>query len=245
MVVETNADETHREMLGCELTHRIKNSLAVVSAIARLSLRSCGRQDLDGFLGRLAALPLAQDMLLSHQWEYGELGQIVRQTIAALGMKERIDVHGDYVAFNPNSVFAYTLTIHELVTNAIKHGALSVPGGRVGVTWSAVGDARDRIHFIWRERGGPPVKPPEHSGFRATLLGKLLAADLGNSQVQLDFHPDGLCRDRRSHAKILGGDDRMIGQPHLAFKRCCWPGADICRPGRSRTRLGASYKLED
>ena len=192
VVVETNADVTHREVLGRELTHRIKNMLAVVSAIARLSLRSCNKQDLNGFHGRLSALALAQDMLLSHQWEYGELGEIVQQTVKSLGMEERVDVHGEYVALSPNSVFAYTLTIHELLTNAIKHGSLSVPEGRVEINWSVASDARDRIHFVWRERGGPPVKPPEQTGFGATLLGKLLAADLGNSPVQLHFNPDGL-----------------------------------------------------
>lgn len=190
-VVETNVDVTDRELLSRELNHRVKNTLAVISAIAQFSLRSCNKDELQSFSGRLAALALAQDLLVSREWEYGELGDVVRQTISTFGVAEHVDIEGEYFALNSKSVVAYTLAIHELITNAMKYGSLSLPGGRIRIRWSIGGSDNDRLSFTWEEVGGPLVRPPDQTGFGTKLIGKLLVADLG-APLELHFNTEGL-----------------------------------------------------
>jgi two-component sensor histidine kinase len=99
---------------------------------------------------------------------------VVRRELASFS--GRISIDGPRVFLKPNAVQGFTLVLHELATNAAKHGALSAPGGKIFVSWSVQGNATEpSLRFAWKERGGPPAKPPKHRGFGSILLEKALS----------------------------------------------------------------------
>jgi PAS domain S-box-containing protein len=190
-VVEINTDVTLRETLARELHHRVKNTIAVVCGIARISLTSIKDSDeFKSFDARLRALAQAQDMLLENKWAHGELGEIIERCAASFGVKDRLRLSGGEIRLMPSSVLAYTLAIHELMTNSIKHGALSCAEGRVCLNWGAHGTTH-KIHLIWREEHGPKVSPPTRMGSGMKLIEKLLKSELGDAPLEMRFDPDG------------------------------------------------------
>ena len=200
-MVGTNADvterkvwEEHQRLLINELNHRVKNTLAIVQAIAFQSFRA-GAMPADareGFEGRLAALSAAHDVLTRQSWEAGSIRNIVAEATAPHHAGDgRLTAEGPDVDLEPKTAVALALAMHELATNAVKHGALSSPGGRVDIGWEV---ADGRLSIVWRESGGPPVRPARKQGFGARLLEQGLSAELAGS-VTLDFRPEGLvCR---------------------------------------------------
>ncbi|HUO92227.1 MAG TPA: HWE histidine kinase domain-containing protein [Rhizomicrobium sp.] len=186
VVIETNTDVTQREMLSHELIHRVKNTVAIVQALARLSFSD--QASYREFSRRLMALGRAHDELLRHHWEHGDLHHILQRTLESFGVLDRASIDGPSVVLKPTAVVAYSLAFHELTTNAVKHGAFSVPAGRVSVQWRLLGD--QRIYLIWQERGGPPVSAPAKGGFGKRLLESVLSRELG-APVQLRFEPTG------------------------------------------------------
>ena len=190
-VVETNTDVTQREILARELHHRVKNTIAVVCGIARISLTSIKDTDeFKSFDARLRALAQAQDLLLENRWAHGELSEIIERCAASFGVRDRLRLSGEEIRLMPSSVLAYTLAIHELMTNSIKHGALSVANGRVCLTWGAH-DTTHKIHLIWREEDGPKVSPPTRFGSGVRLIERLLRSELGDAPLEMRFDPDG------------------------------------------------------
>ena len=143
------------------------------------------------FEERLNALSDANELLVQRSWSKGYLDEVIGATAARFGVEDRIRWRGPVVVLPPGSVIAYGLAFHELATNALKYGALSVPGGRIAVEWSFPEDKPGHIHLIWKETGGPTVQPPEKRGFGVRLIERALASDLG-TPVQLRFEPDGL-----------------------------------------------------
>lgn len=200
-MVGTNMDVTDRKvaearqrLLINELNHRVKNTLAIVQAIARQSFRpeATPRDAVEAFEGRLAALSAAHDVLTRQSWEAAPIGVIVAEAVAPHhGGDGRLTVEGPSVDLEPKTAVALGLAMHELATNAVKHGALSTPAGRVEVRWTTAGGLLD---LTWRETGGPAVSPPRRRGFGVRLLEQGLAEELGGS-VRLEFLPEGLiCR---------------------------------------------------
>ncbi len=111
---------------------------------------------------------------------------------AGAGVDARIEIAGPACELPPQKALAMTLGLHELATNARKYGALATPAGRLSVTWSVAGAGGERrVTLVWRESGGPPVVPPERTGFGTRLLRRSLGADLDGT-VQLEFDPAGL-----------------------------------------------------
>jgi PAS domain S-box-containing protein len=195
-VVGTNIDitdrksaESHQRLLINELNHRVKNTLAIVQALARQSLRTPGvdRAAVENFEGRLGALASAHDVLTRQNWESVAVGGVVAEALAP-HHDGRLTAEGPAVDLTPKAAVALALAMHELATNAVKHGALSAPAGRVEVRW-AVEDGRLRLS--WREQGGPPVSPPARRGFGVRLLERGLSDEL-RGRVRLDFRPEGL-----------------------------------------------------
>lgn len=188
-VTERRAFEERRELLIRELNHRVKNTLALVQAIAHQSFR----QDVDGtsaqenFMARLRTLAGAHDLLTRDQWEGVTLAELVR---AATGVMDttRIDAAGDALVITPKSAVALAMALHELGTNAVKYGALSTNEGRIEIRWT-LND--DRFHLHWREYGGPPVTAPERRGFGIKMIERALASDLG-ARVSVEFDSDGV-----------------------------------------------------
>jgi two-component sensor histidine kinase len=140
---------------------------------------------------RLIALAAAHDVLSREQWKDAELSDIALEVMAPYDHGGRVVVRGPQARIAPKSAITLSMALHELATNAAKYGALSVPEGRVELSWRR---EADRVLLEWRERGGPPVGSPKLSGFGSLLLGRVLAAQLGRA-AQLLYEPEGLtCR---------------------------------------------------
>jgi PAS domain S-box-containing protein len=185
-------DEKRIRLMMRELTHRSKNLLAVIQAMARKTASVSG--DMDGFIAafsaRLRAMAAAHDLLVSQSWNGADLGDLLRasvaQTIAPTA--EQVKIDGPPLMLSPDTAQNLGLAFHELATNASKYGSLSTDAGELSVSWTM---ADSRIRIVWREIGGPPVSPPERRGFGRVLLERLIGATL-NGSVTLDFRPEGL-----------------------------------------------------
>jgi two-component sensor histidine kinase len=177
-----------------ELNHRSKNLLTVISGMARLIARDA--RDLKHFNirfnARLQALARCQDLLIDNDWKPASLAEVVRSQTEPFALG-RIDISGDMVMLATETIQPLSLLLHELATNAAKHGALSAPEGRVTVRWTVSVDAAGRrtLSLAWQERGGPAVEAPAGAGFGTTVIRETCVQSLGGT-VQLDYLPAGL-----------------------------------------------------
>ena len=170
-VTERKRAEEHQHLLIGELHHRTQNIFAVIQAVANRSL--AGERTLEEarhvFLNRLHALSRTYTTLTEGAWRGAALERILRDELAAFS--ERADIGGDPVWIQPSAAQTFALIFHELATNAIKHGSLSVPGGQLSARWSVTGEPEaQEFSFHWRERGGPKVTPPARKGYGQTIL---------------------------------------------------------------------------
>lgn len=175
-----------------ELHHRIKNTLATVTAIAAQSLRTAtsiehAQQAIEG---RLIALGRAHDLLLQVRWANASLFETVRGAIRPFDEKgaERFSLAGPDIGITSAAVIALAMTLNELCTNTTKFGALSMPSGRVSIAWK-IDDATQRLNFTWRESGGPVVLSPTRRSFGTRMM-EALGLQL-NGQVHLAYEPGG------------------------------------------------------
>lgn len=173
--------EEHREIVISELSHRTKNLLTIVQAVARMTAR--GAIDPDAFRktleDRLTALGRVNDLLTGSRWTAVPLGVLVDAEIAPFGdqVAARVICSGPEVLVPAAIGPSLALVVHELLTNAVKYGALSSTEGKVHLEWRNIGSA---IHVDWREIGGPPVNPaPSRRGFGSRLINTILKRDLG------------------------------------------------------------------
>jgi two-component sensor histidine kinase len=191
-VTERKESEAHLRLLMRELTHRSKNLLAVIQAMARQTARHAGSIGgfLDQFSARLQALAASHDLLVRESWHGASLSELIQSQMAIFkGSGEaQVVIDGAPVALKPEAAQTLGLALHELAINAAKFGALSVPSGRVSITWAMRGQA---IELEWREQNGPPVKPRRKKGFGSMVIERNLANAL-DATVNLEFAPDGL-----------------------------------------------------
>jgi PAS domain S-box-containing protein len=186
--------EKQRDMMFAELNHRVKNTLAVVQAIAHQSLSGPARTpEVMNYLSRISALAKAHNILTRSNWEATPLMQLATSTLAATANERAsFDFHGPNILLSPKQTLAIAMALHELHTNAMKYGSLARQTGMVRLTWEASGEASDRhLKLVWREEGGDRVSPPSRRGFGRVLIEEVLAADLGG-KVSLTFPPEGL-----------------------------------------------------
>lgn len=185
----------HRILLLNELNHRIKNTLATVQSIAEQTLR-LGSVDLatrETLTGRLMALSKAHDVLVEESWAGANLADVVAEAVAAYQSgSSRLDIDGPPVRLNSSLAVSISMALHELATNAVKYGALSVSEGRVTIGWTDAHDSEGRrfLTLLWRERDGPPVSPPVRQGFGARLLSRVFGESGGGAR--LDFATAGV-----------------------------------------------------
>ncbi len=183
-----------RKFLLRELDHRCKNTLAAVQSIADQTLRRASSPEhfVEAFNGRIGALGRAHELLTRGAWGNAKLSEVVGQALTpfcgAPGLT--IAVSGPSIALTPEIAVTMHLMVHELAVNATKHGALSVEGGRLDVSWS-IDHGEAALDFRWIERGGPPVKAPEVRGFGSRLIEQGVVKDLGG-RSQMQFDPEGL-----------------------------------------------------
>ncbi|MGH7046444.1 MAG: chemotaxis protein CheB [Stellaceae bacterium] len=164
------AAEEQQKVLAAELSHRVKNTLAVVSSIAERSL-SDGEAKTD-LIARFHALGHTHEVLSQGGWIEASLRELIMEEIAphAAGNGGNIKVDGPPVMLKPQAALFFTMVIHELTTNAAKHGALSVPGGRVEVVWNIADHSPPGIELSWRESGGPKIDGVAKRGFGLELI---------------------------------------------------------------------------
>jgi PAS domain S-box-containing protein len=195
-ITERVRQEEHQRLLVNELNHRVKNTLAIVHAMVSQTLRNCSdnARAAEMIESRLQALAATHDVLTRMKWKGATVGEIVRTTIGhCLDVDpSRFEVDGDDDAcLDPRRAVALSMALHELCTNAMKYGALSVPDGRVRIHWSRHGDGAGRLVLDWNEHDGPPVAEPGYRGFGSRLLEKGLSHDLAG-EVALSFLPGGV-----------------------------------------------------
>ncbi|HYH21095.1 MAG TPA: HWE histidine kinase domain-containing protein [Azospirillum sp.] len=189
-VTERRRADEAQELLVREVDHRAKNVLAVVQAVVRLTDADTKEGFLDAVDGRISALARTHTLLARSRWEGADIGTLVDEELAAYRSAGRVNRAGPSLVLSAGAAQAIGMVLHELATNAAKHGALSVPDGRVGVSWSVAADGG--LTLVWEEAGGPPASAPTRRGFGSRLV-------RGNVETQLrgraafDWHVEGLC----------------------------------------------------
>ncbi|WP_426959592.1 sensor histidine kinase [Muricoccus radiodurans] len=185
-----------QDMLVLEMSHRVRNMLAVVQAIAMQTLRTAGslEEARRGIVARLRAVARANDVLLDRPGGPARAGMATlaraMAELHAAADSGRFALTGPDLPLQPSAALAMGLALHELATNAAKYGALSVPGGRVMLDWDIVEEGRT-LRLEWREEGGPPVRPPTRRGFGTRLIEDNLARTLG-ARTATEYGRDGL-----------------------------------------------------
>jgi two-component sensor histidine kinase len=201
LAVIVDVDEEKRAaerqaLLTREVDHRAKNMLAVVQAALRLTRAD----DVPGFVraieGRVAALARAQMLLAADHWSGADLLSLLRGELTAFldrkGSGPQVALHGPRLSLPAEATQPLSMAIHELATNATKHGALSSSGGLVVVEWEVRRDQADMLELRWAETGGPPPEgPPTRHGFGSRVLNGTLRSQLGGS-VSMAWLPTGL-----------------------------------------------------
>jgi two-component sensor histidine kinase len=189
---EREAADKLQKLILDEMHHRIKNTLATVSAIASQSLRTAtslqhGEQAIEG---RLLALGRAHDLLMQASWANASLLQTVRGATEPYDSQGagHFSIQGPDIAITSGAVIALAMTFNELCTNTTKFGALSVPTGRVDIGWLVDGE-RKRLRLTWTEKDGPPVETPTRRSFGTRMMGSL--GQQLNGQVHLAYEPSG------------------------------------------------------
>lgn len=178
-------------VLSQELAHRVKNTLAIIQAIARFTFAKPerGKEALDDFTSRIQAMGKAHEVLMREQWLSAPLMAVMREALQPLVRDfAQIECNGPELTLGPKHALAMTMVLHELCTNAMKYGALSTPEGRVSIRWTAE-PTDDAVVLLWREQGGPSVSPPAHLGFGSTLIKRGFGSEFDS--VTLSYPPEG------------------------------------------------------
>ncbi|MBO0734422.1 MAG: PAS domain S-box protein, partial [Methylocapsa sp.] len=190
-ISEQKHAEEHLQLLLNELNHRVKNTLATVQAIASQSMRTIPRENFEIFSDRLVALSRAHDLLTQSNWKAAGLREIIGQSLApfyAIGLGGRLTMEGPSVLIPARNAASWSMAIHELCTNAFKHGAFRSDAGKVNIVWSE--PEKRRLRFCWIENGGPTVTAPRQRGFGSRLI-ESLGRELEGS-ANIHFEPGGL-----------------------------------------------------
>lgn len=187
ILAESNELMERQSGFNRELQHRIKNSLAIVQALASQASKATDPatfyRDLSG---RLAALAKANEMLSLGSSHDCRLPELAREAVAPFNGTDRIKMAGEPCEVPEVTCVPLVMALHELCTNAVKHGALSNDSGRVDLSWRELGGLQ--LILVWQEQGGPPVLPPTHRG----LGSRLLLAQAGIAAVDLDYAETGV-----------------------------------------------------
>jgi PAS domain S-box-containing protein len=225
-ITERKSAESHQQLLMAELDHRVKNILANVAAIARLS--SLNAVSIGAFSaaldGRIHAMSTAHDLLRQSSWTGVDLHQLVQGALEPYRSQidNNITIKGERLRLTSKFAQSMALVLHELVTNAVKHGALSGPGGKVSVNWTrSAGNQHDHIQFVWKEIGGRPCSEPSRKGFGLAVI-RSAASECGG-QAKMNFGSDGF---EFSFEGQLSFCTQMVGPKHVAIL----PSGRACAP---------------
>jgi len=192
-VTARRAAERRQRLLLGELTHRVRNTLAVVQAIARHTMRnSQSKEDFVArFEGRLSALAGAHALLVGSDWKGADLAELARQQLAPhiTDNPDRLRLKGEAILLSADLATPIGLVLHELATNAAKYGSLSVATGTVGVSWTISAGSNPRmLKLVWQESGGPPAGTANTGGLGNALIDRVIP----RAHVEREFRPQGL-----------------------------------------------------
>ncbi len=218
-VIETTAKvqaQQQARLINAELAHRMQNTLAIVHSIADQTFRSVESLDeARGTLGRrLKALGQAHEVLTQSNWLSAPMAVVIEGALIPHSMAPgEICAQGPPVNLSARQAMSLCMAIHELATNSIKYGALSVASGVVTIRWSLEpitgdndhGDEDECLRLFWTESGGPTVTPPQRRGFGSRLLEQVLVADFGG-KVSIDYAPEGLGFELATRLSNVGPD---------------------------------------
>lgn len=191
-LTELHRSREHQRLLNDELAHRIKNTMSVIQAIAFQTLgKVADKTSMKAFDDRLAALSASHNLLTGQSWSAARFGDLARLALSTFG-EERFMLTGPALDIGPRAGLSLSLMLHELATNAVKYGALSVPEGNVRLNWevrpSDQAD-KDTLYLRWVERGGPPAVEPTRKGFGSKVIRMGLT---GSGGVNIHYGEEGL-----------------------------------------------------
>jgi two-component sensor histidine kinase len=196
-VTDRKAAEDHAQFLMHELSHRSKNLLAVIQSISRRTARTTTTmEEFESRFGRrLQGLAASHDVLVRNSWQGAPLADLMRQQLMPFLdiQSSRVELAGPDIVVTAEATQAIGLAIHELATNATKYGALSVPAGKVKISWAFDSEslASRELVLKWVEQGGPLIVPPSRNGFGHLVIGEMIERSL-NAKVALEFATHGL-----------------------------------------------------
>ena len=192
-ITERRQEEERQMLLAREVDHRARNVLAVVQSVVRLTRSENPKDFAAAVEGRVAALARAHSLLSRDRWTGAELEEVVREEFAAYRDAASPELSGPALRLDAAAVQPLSMLVHELVTNAAKYGALSLPGGRVRMAWRLVaGEDGERLLIEWEERGGPQIAgEPARRGFGSALVGATVRGQLGG-RYETHWAPGGL-----------------------------------------------------
>lgn len=196
--------EQRQRLLALELKHRMKNTVAMIQAIANQTIRGGPEVDAlkEAFIARLNTMASAQDILTQTVWARASLAYLVEESLKGQSDLSRFRIDGPPVELSSKTALAMALALHELATNAAKYGALRQDGGRIDITWS-VEDGQ--FAFEWRESGGPLVEPPTRRGFGSRMIERALAGYFSGAAA-MDYQPAGVVFSLRGPIDALIAD---------------------------------------
>jgi PAS domain S-box-containing protein len=189
-ITERKQNEERQALLAREVDHRAKNALAVVQSIVRLSRSDNVSSYIAAVEGRIRALARAHTLLAQSRWQGADLSRLAVEELAPYRSQEgeKVTCSGPEVSLDPRMAQTIALALHELATNAAKHGALSTVAGRVKLNWELEGGA---LVLHWDEAGGPAVRSPSARGFGLKVITSSVEAQLGGT-AKFAWQPDGL-----------------------------------------------------
>lgn len=188
-VTDRRAEEAQRELLSKELAHRVRNTLSIVSALAHRSFAGVesARSAFGEFSKSIEVLGGCNDILLGTQWRDVELRHLIERSVAFAG-ESRFVLAGPRIELPPTAALSFALALHELATNALKHGALSAKYGLVTITWEETAGA---AKLVWRELNGPQLDPTGRRGFGTRMIKSAVEGELAGNAT-FEFAPEGL-----------------------------------------------------
>ncbi len=193
-VTDRKRAEAQVQLLLQEISHRSKNLLAVVQAIASQTARSAETvpEFQEKFIHRVQGLAASHDLLVNEKWHGAPLADLVADQLAVFYEGgARLNANGPHVVLTAAAAQALGMALHELSTNATKYGAWSDPAGTVAVSWRVDGGDPTTLHLSWVESGGPPVSPPARKSFGHVVFETMVAQSV-NGIVRIEYAPGGL-----------------------------------------------------
>ena len=195
-ITERKRAEEHQDLLVAELDHRVKNVLARVAVVAMYTRQSSNSMDefVKALDGRIQSMADAHALLSQSRWHGAGLNELVHRQLAPYTSSANTKISGPDITLTAAATQAVAMVLQELITNALKYGALSTPSGLVSVSWErqSSGDSTARLALAWRETGGPITVTPTRSGYGTSLIRELIPHELGG-RVDLVFASDGVC----------------------------------------------------